>query len=41
MLEDEQWHMQFMAKSACVLNEHQKIATKCFEAAGIPYNRKA
>ncbi|EDU45581.1 Aspartate tyrosine aromatic aminotransferase [Pyrenophora tritici-repentis] len=41
MLEDEEWHTQFLAKSARVLNEHQSIAAKGLDAAGIPYNRKS
>ncbi|CAE7175293.1 hypothetical protein P3342_007934 [Pyrenophora teres f. teres] len=41
MLEDKEWHTQFTSKSARVLSEHQNIATKGLDGAGIPYNRKA
>jgi 1-aminocyclopropane-1-carboxylate synthase len=41
MLEDEEWHTQFLAESARSLGEHRRIATQALDEAGIPYNRSA
>jgi hypothetical protein len=41
ILEDEEWHAQFLAKSASVLNEHHELVTRALDEAGIRYNSKA
>ncbi|KAI4662454.1 uncharacterized protein J4E79_004744 [Alternaria viburni] len=41
ILEDDEWHNQFLAESARVLGEHQELVTKGLDKAGIRYNKQA
>jgi len=41
ILEDDEWHDQFLAESARVLGEHQELVTKGLDKAGIRYNKQA
>jgi len=41
ILEDDEWHDQFLAESARVLGEHQELVTKGLDKVGIRYNKQA
>jgi len=41
ILEDDDWHDQFLVESARVLGEHQELVTKGLDEAGIRYNKQA
>jgi hypothetical protein len=41
ILEDEEFHTQFLEESKRALKEHRTIAAKAFDDAGIPYGQNA
>ncbi|EOA83686.1 uncharacterized protein SETTUDRAFT_118445 [Exserohilum turcica Et28A] len=41
MLEDEEWHLEFLAKSARALGEQRRLVAEALDAAGIAYRHEA
>jgi hypothetical protein len=41
MLEDEEWHTEFLTESARMLRKNHKLVAEAFDNADIPYDHDA